>query len=80
MQVTCKGCGRSHEPVRTLQEAGWDSVYVGWWLQPSGPGFRFIAACECDDDLFDHTGRRRVIPSLHMYANATFDFDPEVLA
>ena len=80
MQVTCKNCGRVHAPLRTVTEAGWDSVYVGWWLQPSGPGFRFITACECDEDLWSSNGVRRTIPSLHIYANVAFDFTPEVFA
>lgn len=72
LQVTCNNCGRVHEPVQKVIEAGWDSVYVGWWLQPSGPGFRFITACECDEGLWSSNGARRTIPSPHFSATATF--------
>lgn len=80
MQVTCKNCSRVHEPVSKVIEGGRDSVYVGWWLQPTGPTFRFITACECDEGLWSSNGVRRVIPSPHFYADVAFDFTSEVFA
>ena len=73
LQVTCNNCGRVHEPVRTVIEAGWDSVYVGWWFVLDGPpSFRFTVACECDEGLWSRCGVRRTIPGPHISATATF--------
>lgn len=79
-EVTCKECGRIHGPVRKVIEAKWDSVYVGWWFQPAGPGFQFLTACECDEDLWSSNGARRHIPSIQAYADFKFEFSPNVLA
>ena len=78
MQVTCKNCGRVHEPLRKVVDAGWDSVYVGWWLQECDPGLTFMTACECDEGLWSRNGVRRVIPGPVFYADVTFDFTSEV--
>ena len=79
-EITCKECGRTHEPLRKVIEAGWDSVYLGWWLQECYPGLTFMTACDCDEGLWSSNGVRRVIPGPVFYADFKFEFSPNVLA